>query len=330
MVFMKKEKMIPIIGVAFAIKFVANISMMLVNGNSFSIMSIIGILVEGFWIACLIFNKNTKLFVASSALMGVYHFVNCWVANYGTLGEVTNVLTSILLACLILVVPFVGMVVYGLKQMGINKLEKLERFMMPLCVSNASVILLSFVVSSLMMYLSIGLGVSSKESFIGFIGSILISCFDCVGETLIVISLWISMQENTERVVDDKRYYPVLRHTVLSAFSFGIWNLIWIYKMTKATNGTGRFEYRYPIKALLCCMFVPFYHIYWVYSTTKRVESLLEQKRIFVNDSSINVAFAWFAPLVAQVNIQERMNQYIIAEEPEENSESVLSPKISC
>ena len=64
-------------------------------------------------------------------------------------------------------------------------------------------------------------------------------------------------------------YVSIGKHVCLLLFTFGIWQLIWIYKTTKFTNLVTDEPARDPATKLLLCMFIPFYQIYWYYKNAK-------------------------------------------------------------
>ena len=69
-------------------------------------------------------------------------------------------------------------------------------------------------------------------------------------------------------------YCDMLKHVLLLLFTFGIWQFIWIYRTTEFLNRTPNEPPRSGVSQLLLCMFVPFYIIYWVYASCKRIDKL--------------------------------------------------------
>ncbi len=113
-----------------------------------------------------------------------------------------------------------------------------------------------------------------------------------------------------------KRYYNVEKHIALSLVTLGIWELVWIFRTTKALNEVEGEKYRGPVKKLLLCIFVPFYSVYWYYKTAKRVDEIALR---FGIDSDIkNVSFVSrliFGSLpVASVVLQGKINEIVNVE----------------
>ena len=96
-------------------------------------------------------------------------------------------------------------------------------------------------------------------------------------------------------------------HAALLALIDVIWPAIWIYKTTKFLNNAKTGDYRNPTKKLLLCLFVPFYLVYWVYQSAKRIEILALRKgrRIYIagNCVALTIFFGMFSSLLMQREI---------------------------
>lgn len=103
-------------------------------------------------------------------------------------------------------------------------------------------------------------------------------------------------------------YCDLVKHFLLLLFTFGIWLLIWIYRMTKHTNAVKGEEERDPTTKLLLCMFVPFYQIYWTYKTAQRVDKLARCSGVFSDLSAFCLLTAFFSPMIPPIMIQDKMN----------------------
>ena len=71
-------------------------------------------------------------------------------------------------------------------------------------------------------------------------------------------------------------YVGIVKHILLTLFTFGIYDCIWVYKTTENLNLTDVNEKQSGAKKLLLCIFVPFYRIYWFYAQAKRLEKLMK------------------------------------------------------
>ena len=82
--------------------------------------------------------------------------------------------------------------------------------------------------------------------------------------------------------VTNEAYCGLVKHILLLLFTFGIWQFVWIYRMTRYTDGVEGKESRTPTNQLLLCLFVPFYIVYWMYKTAQRVDKMAAAKGNFL------------------------------------------------
>ena len=127
----------------------------------------------------------------------------------------------------------------------------------------------------------------------------------------------------SETVVSNDIYCGMAKHVLLLLFTFGIWYLIWIYRMTGYTNAAENEEYRNPTKKLLLCMFIPFYIIYWTYKTAQRVDKMAAAKGISSDMATLCLIFAIFVPIIPPILLQDKMNNIAMAND----TRSVTTPK---
>lgn len=106
-------------------------------------------------------------------------------------------------------------------------------------------------------------------------------------------------------------YCDMLKHILLLLFTFGIWQYIWIYRVTKYLNNTPNVEYRNPTTKLLLCIFVPFYYIYWVYQSAKRIDSLAKEKNVQSDITVISLVLAIFVGIVSPIIMQNKINEIV-------------------
>lgn len=127
-------------------------------------------------------------------------------------------------------------------------------------------------------------------------------------------------QEKTTIIQDktttNNEYYISLgAHICLLLFTFGIWQFIWIYKSTKFTNAVRDEEYRNPTTKLLLCLFIPFYTIYWIYKTAKRVDKIARKRNVPSDIGTLCLVLAIFIPIVPPILIQSKINEAITSNE---------------
>lgn len=130
--------------------------------------------------------------------------------------------------------------------------------------------------------------------------------------------------EQAPSVLPKEAYCDMAKHVLLLLFTFGIWNLIWVYKVTGYLNTVKDEESRNPTTKLLLYMFVPFYSIYWIYKSAQRIDKLAKQKGLSADSATLCLIMAIFLPIIAPIIMQDKMNNIITvkkvvtAEQPED------------
>ncbi len=103
-------------------------------------------------------------------------------------------------------------------------------------------------------------------------------------------------------------YVDMVKCVLLLLFTFGIYWLIWIYRTTRYLNRVEGETVRTPVSQLLLCMFVPFYQIYWVYQSAKRIDSLASYRGITSDLTVICLVLAIFVPIISPMIMQDKIN----------------------
>ncbi len=109
-------------------------------------------------------------------------------------------------------------------------------------------------------------------------------------------------------------YCDLFKQVLLMTITFGIWYLIWIYRMTRYLNRVGGVERRTPVNQLLLCIFVPFYLVYWTYQSALRTDKLAAAVGVESKLSTLSLILATLVPVVAPVLIQDKINAVIAVE----------------
>ena len=109
-------------------------------------------------------------------------------------------------------------------------------------------------------------------------------------------------------------YIDMVKCVLLLIFTFGIYWLIWIYRTTRYLNRVEGEVPRTPVSQLLLCMFVPFYQIYWVYQSAKRIDKLAAYREIASEMTVICLVLAIFVPIIAPMIMQDKINSVAMAE----------------
>lgn len=103
-------------------------------------------------------------------------------------------------------------------------------------------------------------------------------------------------------------YCDMLKHVLLLIFTFGVWYLIWIYRTTGYLNQVEDEPPRTPTNQLLLCLFVPFYHIYWVYKSAQRLDRLANGQGVSSDLRLLCLVLAFFVAILPPVLMQDKMN----------------------
>ncbi len=104
-------------------------------------------------------------------------------------------------------------------------------------------------------------------------------------------------------------YCDMTKHVLLLLFTFGIWQYLWIYRTTEYLNAAFDDQKRNLATKLLLCMFVPFYYIYWVYQSAKRIDALARQNGVASDISTVSTVLAIFIGFVPPILMQSKLNQ---------------------
>lgn len=108
-------------------------------------------------------------------------------------------------------------------------------------------------------------------------------------------------------------YCGIGKYILLSIVTFGIWTFIWTYRVTKFLNKAENCKFQDPASALLLCLFVPFYQIYWYYKQGQKADAFAKSIGLHVGD--IGKTCLWgaffFTPIVPAL-IQLRINDICV------------------
>ena len=119
-------------------------------------------------------------------------------------------------------------------------------------------------------------------------------------------------QDSPNNYISDeanKAYCSIGKHILLLLFTFGIWPLIWIYRITNYLNKAPNAPIYTPTNQLLLCIFVPFYQIYWLYKHGQKIDNLAKSQNINTSDmATICLILGIFIPVVAYIIMQDRIN----------------------
>lgn len=106
-------------------------------------------------------------------------------------------------------------------------------------------------------------------------------------------------------------YNSIAKHIFFTIISLGIWNLIWIYHVTKNLNKVSGVMPRKPAGELLLSMFLPLYYSFWLLKTAEYVESYAAENGKQYKLDVICLVFAFICPVVSTVLIQNKINMIV-------------------
>lgn len=85
----------------------------------------------------------------------------------------------------------------------------------------------------------------------------------------------------------------------------------WIYATTSALNAFRDEPDRSSLTQLLLCLFVPFYLIYWTYSSAQRIDRINNERNVTDNFSTVALILSIFVPFIAIIAMQDKINKII-------------------
>lgn len=125
---------------------------------------------------------------------------------------------------------------------------------------------------------------------------------------LIILMIGITLKEEVKESEEQNTMYISMgKHIVLLLFTLGIWEFVWIYRVSKWIK-INKDESWNPTTKLLLCIFVPFYTIYWVYKTSTLVDGMAQEKNIPSSITTTCLVLAIFVPIVAPMIMQDKIN----------------------
>lgn len=176
-----------------------------------------------------------------------------------------------------------------------------------------AILFLGDLISSIVGYLlndtlTIGFG------FLGFTGQMILLPLLYVSFMICAGLAFKSTCPEDEEVPDGSKqkqegYYDLVQHALLLLFTFGIWELIWIYRTTKFLNNAPDQEERNPTTKLLLCMFVPFYYVYWIYRSCKILDAWGKEKQDDEEITLIAFILSFFVRIVSLILMQNKLNR---------------------
>lgn len=126
--------------------------------------------------------------------------------------------------------------------------------------------------------------------------------------------LWISScnvapKPRKEKELRDEIYCNGFLFFLLIFVTCGIWLYVWIYRVTRYLNKIPGEEERNPTTKLLLCLFVPFYYLYWLYQSAKRIDKLASLKGIPSDITPVCLILGFFLGIIPPFVMQSKLNK---------------------
>lgn len=140
---------------------------------------------------------------------------------------------------------------------------------------------------------------------------------------LYIVMLWLAFPEGLE--VNTKfhgnGYKSMIPHLLLCIFTLGIYQLIWICKVTKYLNARINTEPAMtPWHQVVASMFVPFYMVYWTYKCAQRLDITAREQGAQSNLTllcTILQVFSFYNVILPSILIQDKINTLALLENGE-------------
>lgn len=146
---------------------------------------------------------------------------------------------------------------------------------------------------------------------VGYFSSIVLLIVGIIGA---VVSAILVHMIKKSRGQAESCYCDMVKHVLLLVFTFGIYYLIWIYRITGYLNQVKEEPPRKQTSEWLLCMFIPFYAIFWVYKSAQRLDKLAVSKGVSSDITTICLILAIFVGIVPPIIMQDKINAIVNAE----------------
>lgn len=289
------------------------------------ISGIIDLLYTIVFTVALLIAKSRIPFVALTGFSMIYSFANIdfdQIRSHTSLTTICNILSYV--AILMLLVYCIIACV--------EKQNKISPSTMRAMCLGVIIIYLVYYLLVFVNYLLSQVKLYETLSAIGYFFVIEILIMVLVYGRTVFLCLWMSPYNDQEDVVYDREkqlgYVKMYRHVFYLIFTCGIWELIWIYRTTKALNEC-RDEYdkeRDPLTCVLLSMFIPFYYLYWLYKTCRRIEKKAEKQGDYCSIAVLCVVLTFIIGIIPPILVQTKLNDiakkaYIIESEQNDGVE---------
>lgn len=110
---------------------------------------------------------------------------------------------------------------------------------------------------------------------------------------------------------DEKMQCNIVVHILLLLFTGGIWQFIWMYRITAYLNCVENEKQRHPGSEILMCMLIPFYKIYWIYKSAQRIDKLAKKVDVLSDLTIVCLILEMFVSIVPPILMQDKVNKIL-------------------
>lgn len=101
----------------------------------------------------------------------------------------------------------------------------------------------------------------------------------------------------------------VILNVLWHLITCGLWQYVWVWRITSFTNHAENEKYRNPLTKLLLYMLVPFYKVFWIYTSANRLDKMGRDRKSLSEISVGCLVLAFFIPLISFILMQDKLNR---------------------
>lgn len=244
-----------------------------------------------------LFSKNIKFLIYIPIIDFINYIITNLISSYYTVASVGNVLNNLIKCVALIITCVVAFEIYETDNKKIVKYNQRSKFGVVFIVIGA-------VICGFWRLLTYGYVYKENRTLIVFL----------VGITVVIVGLIFTAPVFTCFNLKDFKiknptinnyiktsYINIGAHILLLILTFGVWQLIWVYKTTKRFDNSAD----KAMTTVLLFLFVPFYYIYWFYKHGQYIDEQMQNKG---NTALECLLFSIFIPIVAYIILQDRIN----------------------
>ena len=114
-------------------------------------------------------------------------------------------------------------------------------------------------------------------------------------------------------------YKPLIKTLILSVLTLGVYTRIWLFKTTNAI-GESNMRPLKPMTMLILSFFIPGILALWYYKIAQKLQPIEQENNIEVLPGVVALCFSIVSPHIAQLVIQDKINEIVEATNPDFNS----------